>query len=103
MVGTRETVQLLVRAKREQLNSLEADISLERRTELSQQLIGYDVRWQTVQNERDRSCRAYAACRFVNQEHERSCEETREDDARSREQMLQFIKDLESFRVTATG
>ncbi len=99
MVGMIKSTNLLFKAKRDALNSAEAGLSITRKSELVQKLDGFDVRWQYAKNERDQTCRAYAACRFVELDTDGFCKSTRADNNEARKQMLGFITDLEALKI----
>ena len=99
MVGDKVGVQTIFYAKYKELESARALITLERYRTLSQRLEGYKVEWELTHKELERSCMAYASCRYSFYDSAKQCEPTRTDYSDTRDKMLTFVRNLNSLGV----
>jgi len=64
LVGERSGFSALIQAKREELENVRAKITFEQYSALSQELIGYTVQWENLNQDKSVACKVMALCLY---------------------------------------
>ena len=97
LVGEKSGFQALLNAKREELNSIQAEIGFEKYSHLSQELKGYSVEWEILNKHGTVGCHAYALClsRYGEEEKCRITKQEYENSLENARKFLLQVKELE--------
>jgi hypothetical protein len=97
LVGEESGFQALLNAKREELNSIQAEIGFKKYTRLSQELKGHSVEWEILNKHSTVGCSSYALClsRYAEEEKCRITKQEYENSLENARKFLLQVKELE--------